>query len=106
MAGLRPYLRASLPPALLRGLRFEQSGPLLAGDGEGTCCISSGRPQPRPGRYRGRDCLELSTAAMTNLVMGDPEHSLGEGPALTGALAEIIPALFPLPSFLPGLDYH
>ena len=103
MAGLRPYLRASLSPALLRGLRFEQSGPLLAGDGEGTCCISSGNGR---NRGRGRSVLELSTAAMTNLVMGDPEHSLGEGPALTGALAEIIPALFPLPSFLPGLDYH
>lgn len=94
MRGLRPYIQAVLPAGLRRGLRFEQTGPLLAGDGEGRCAIT-----------RGRDRLELATAAMTNLVMGDPYQTLRETTA-PGALAEIIPALFPLPSFLPGLDYH
>lgn len=94
MRGLQPYMRAALPPALLRGLRFEQSGPLLVGDGEGQCAI-----------VRGRDRLELTTAAMTNLVMGDPRGMLGDL-RFPGALAEILPALFPLPSFHPGLDYH
>ena len=95
MAGLRPYLRDGLTPALRRGLRFEQSGPLLAGDQDGCCIIT-----------RGRDHLELSTSAMTNLVFGDPSGTLGEDFPAPGALSEIIPALFPLPSFLPGLDYH
>lgn len=94
MRGLRPYIQAVLPAGLRRGLRFEQTGPLLAGNGEGRCAIA-----------RGPDRLELTTAAMTSLVMGDPYHTLGETNA-PGALTEIIPALFPLPSFLPGLDYH
>ncbi len=94
MAGLRPYLQSRLEPALRRGLRFEQSGPLLGREGEGCCVIS-----------RGRDRLEMDTASMTRLVMGDPYDKLGTLSA-PGALAEIIPTLFPLPSFLPGLDYH
>lgn len=92
MTGLRPYLQASLPAALRRGLRFAQSGPLLAGDSEGLCSIT-----------RGPDRLELPTAAMTSLVMGSPDAAPGEA---AGALGDILPALFPLPSFLPGLDYH
>ena len=42
---------------------------------------------------------------MTRLVMGVPEVA----PAISvvpGALGEIIPVLFPLPSFLPGLNYR
>jgi hypothetical protein len=94
MEDLRPILRARLDAKLMRGLRFEQSGPLLGGTGED--------------RYRiahGRDRLELDGAAMTFLVMGnaDPQAETVHAP---GALAEVISALFPLPSFLPGLNYH
>ncbi len=100
MAGLRPVLQASLSQSQRRGLRFEQTGPLLAGSGKDCCTIT-----------RGRDRLELSTAAMTNLVMGSPDDTEGDiapgaSMAVPGALADILPALFPLPSFLPGLDYH
>jgi GNAT superfamily N-acetyltransferase len=95
MSGLRPYVQARLSPALRRGLRFKQSGPLLAGSGEGCCTIR-----------RGRDCLELDTAAMTSLVLGDAEDRLGSGFSAPGALAEVVQSLFPLPAFLPGLDYH
>ena len=94
MADLRPLLQARLPADLLRGLRFEQSGPLLGGLG--------------PDRYaivRGGDRLELDGAAMTRLVMGCADGE-DEPVQLPGALVEVIPALFPLPSFLPGLNYH
>ena len=40
---------------------------------------------------------------MTRLVLG---ATLGLEAAARGALGEVIAALFPLPSFLPGLDYH
>lgn len=94
MADLQPVLKARLPADLLRGLRFEQSGPLLGGLGEDRYAI-----------VRGPDRLELDGAAMTRLVMGcaDGEEKPVE---LGGALAEGVPALFPLPSFLPGLNYH
>ena len=93
MKDLRPLLRARLDASLLRGLRFEQRGPLLKGLGEDRYVIS-----------RGQDRLELDGAAMTYLVMGnaDPKAETISAP---GALAEVISALFPLPSFLPGLDY-
>jgi predicted acetyltransferase len=90
---LRPMLRARLDAELLRGLRFEQSGPLLGGT--------------RNDRYqitRGSDRLELDGAAMTRLVMGTAETQ--EPIHAPGALAEVTSALFPLPSFLPGLNYH
>jgi len=94
MRDLRPILRARLDARLLRGLRFEQSGPLLGGTGADRYAI-----------VRGRERLELDGAGMTRLVMGSatPEP---EPVAPAGALAEIIPALFPLPSFLPGLNYR
>jgi GNAT superfamily N-acetyltransferase len=94
MNDLRPILQARLGEKLLRGLRFEQSGPLLGGT--------------RTDQYRiirGPDRLELDGAAMTRLVMGSTE-SKTEPIRLSGALEEVIPALFPLPSFLPGLNYH
>ena len=94
MADLRPVLKARLPAELLRGLCFEQSGPLLGGLGEDRYAI-----------VRGQDRLELDGAAMTRLVMGSAEGE-DEPVQLAGALAEVIPALFPLPSFLPGLNYH
>jgi hypothetical protein len=94
MDDLRPLLRARLDKNLLRGLRFEQSGPRLAGTGNDRYTIK-----------RGPDRLELDGAAMTQLVMGnaDPRAEPIQTP---GALAEVISALFPLPSFLPGLNYH
>ena len=94
MADLRPLLKALLPADLLRGLRFEQSGPLLGGLGDDRYAI-----------VRGQDRLELDGAAMTRLVMGSGEDE--DAPVrLPGALAEVVPTLFPLPSFLPGLNYH
>jgi predicted acetyltransferase len=94
MKDLRPILRARLDAYLLRGLRFEQSGPLLGGIGNDRYTIT-----------RGSDRLELDGAGMTHLVMGnaDPQAKAIYAP---GALAEVISALFPLPSFLPGLNYH
>jgi GNAT superfamily N-acetyltransferase len=94
MNGLRPILRARLEAKLLRGLRFEQSGPLLGGAGTDRYAI-----------MRGSDRLELDGAAMTRLVMGDAESET-EPIRFPGALAEVIPALFPLPSFLPGINYQ
>jgi hypothetical protein len=94
MQDLRPLLRARLDAKLLRGLRFEQSGPPVAGNGDDRYSIR-----------HGSDRLELDGAAMTQLVMGnaDPRTEPLRAP---GALAEVISALFPLSSFLPGLNYH
>ncbi len=94
MNDLRPILRARLDANLLRGLRFEQSGPLLGGLGADHHTIT-----------RGADRLQLDGASMTRLIMGGTDIET-ESINLPGALAEIIPALFPLPSFLPGLNYH
>jgi GNAT superfamily N-acetyltransferase len=94
MNDLRPILRARLGAKLLRGLRFEQSGPLLGGTGTDRYTI-----------IRGSDRLELDGAAMTRLVMGNAENET-EPIQFPGVLAEVIPALFPLPSFLPGLNYR
>lgn len=94
MADLRPVLRARLDAKILRGLRFEQQGPLLGGTGADRYIIT-----------RGSDRLELDGAAMTHLVMGNAE-AWAEPVHAPGILAEVISALFPLPSFLPGLNYH
>lgn len=93
MHALRPNLRARLDAKLLRGLRFEQSGALIGTSGLDRYTI-----------LRGQDRLELDGAAMTRLVMGTTEEL--EPIRLPGALADVLPALFPLPSFLPGLNYH
>ena len=94
MNDLRPILQARVRAKLLGGLRFEQSGPLLAGTATDQFAI-----------VRGSDHLELDGAGMTRLVMGNAEGEM-ESIRLPGALAEVIPALFPLPSFLPGLNYR
>ena len=94
MKDLRPILQARLGKALLRGLRFMQSGPLLGGSGSDRYAI-----------VRGGERLDLDGAAMTRLVMGDA-GSQAQPIRLSGALAEIIPAIFPLPSFLFGLNYR
>jgi hypothetical protein len=91
MNDLRGYIAARLDASLRRGLRFEQSGPLLGHKGGDVYRIS-----------RGKDSLELNGWDLTRLVMGDPGAPVS-GP---GALAEILPALFPLPAFHPGLNYH
>ena len=94
MNDLRPVLRARLDQKLLRGLRFEQKGSVLGGIGDDRYVI-----------VRGSDRLELDGVAMTLLVMGNAD-SASQAIHAAGALAEVISALFPLPSFLPGLNYH
>jgi GNAT superfamily N-acetyltransferase len=87
MSDLRPYVRARLAAHLRRGLRFEQEGDRYA-------------------ILQGQERLELDGATMTRLVMGASAEVAPDVPVAPGALSEIIPALFPLPSFLPGLNYR
>lgn len=93
MRDLRAYQQALLPDRLRRGLRFEQYGPLLAGAGGDVYTIR-----------RGSDMIGLDGAAMTRLVFGPPNPQFHH--PLPGVLAEITEALFPLPAFFTGLDYH
>jgi GNAT superfamily N-acetyltransferase len=95
MADLRPYLQARLGRSLLRGLRFEQSGPLLGDTHEDRFSIA-----------RGSERLDLDGAAMTYLVMGNPEDPTNQKIQAPAHLQEVISALFPLPSFYPGLNYQ
>ncbi len=93
---LEAYIGGRLPEWLVSDLRFEQSGPLLvdpeqAGAGDGQCAIVWQQQR-----------LELTSAEMTWLVMGSPQQA----PGASGVLGQIISALFPLPSFLPGLNYR
>jgi len=94
MKDLRPILEGCLDAKLLRGLRFEQNGPLLGGTGA-----------DRYAMIRGRERLELDGAAMTYLVMGNADVQ-AEKIYAPGSLKEVISSLFPLPSFMPGLNYH
>jgi hypothetical protein len=97
MSDLRSYVKARLTEEQRRGLRFMQ-------DGE-RCAI-----------VQGQERLELDTTAITRLVMGPvyspavaAAHSTTVGPHPTTVgrpLAEITSALFPLPSFLPGLNFR
>ena len=101
MSDLRPYVKARLTKEQRRGLRFEQ---------EGDRCVI----------VRAHERLELDTATTTPLVMGSlappgvltritgQPGLLGTGvlAGSTGVLAGILSALFPLPSFLPGLNYR
>ena len=84
MADLQPYVEGQLAEGLQCGLRFGQEGDVYI-------------------ITRGQERLELDGAAMTRLVMGAPGE---EVPACSEALEEIISTLFPLPSFLPGLNYR
>jgi len=95
MADLRPYIQARLGKTLRRGLRFEQSGPLLGDTHADHYSIR-----------RSSDRLDLSGADMTRLVMGDPENVGVTAAQAPEKLGEIISGLFPLPSFLPGLNYQ
>lgn len=90
---MQPYLEARLAPPMLSALQFGQVGPLLGDAGGDTCTISLGE-----------DRLTLDVASMTRLVFGadtDPDLS-----AASPALRDVLQTIFPLPSFLPGLDYH
>lgn len=88
MADLRPYVQARLPASLQRGLRFEQEGERYA-------------------IVRGRERLQLDSGEMTRLVLGIPQQMKMTRTLTTSrVLEEMIAALFPLPSFLPGLNYQ
>lgn len=95
MQDLEAYIQARLEPTLREGLVFEQSGPLLGSSGGDRYVIC-----------RGADHLELDGAAMTRLVMGDADGNNDLTAFAPGVLPEIISALFPLPSFYAGFDYH
>jgi GNAT superfamily N-acetyltransferase len=95
MTDLHAYLDARLEKSQRRGLRFEQTGPLLGANQDDWLAI-----------VRGQERLELSGAAMTHLVMGDPGEELSGTYTVPGNLADIVSALFPLPSFFPGLNYQ
>ena len=95
MADLKPYLQARLEPQVLEQLRFEQTGPLLGGTGEDRLVVTCG-----PER------LELDGAGMTRLVLGSPDLDMEGLSAASGSLRDALAAIFPLPSFLPGLNYH
>jgi hypothetical protein len=100
-ADLAAYITARLPQAMGDDLHFEQSAPLLVnpGDesaGEGRCAITWQHQR-----------LELSTAEMTQLVMGTPDQKPAVDDLSTDPdLVEIVRVLFPLPSFQPGLNYR
>ena len=96
MRDLQPVTAARLEADLLERLAFEQSGPLLANiaNEPDRCAITCDG-----------DRLDLSVAEMTGLVLGEANRLPNDFLA-PGRLAEILPALFPLPAFLPGLDYH
>ena len=94
MADLEPYVRARLPARQRHGLRFEQEGDRY----------TIARREKR---------IELDGGEMTRLVMGLPaEMASGSGDASgttsssAGPLGRIVSALFPLPSFAPGLNYR
>jgi len=95
MRDLRPYMRARLEAGLRRGLRFEQRGPVPGKAGEDRYAI-----------VRGQERLELDGATMTRLVMGMPEELAPDVPIAPDALSAGLSALFPLPSFLPGLNFR
>lgn len=93
MRDLRELQTAVLPSKLRRGLRFEQTGPLLASEGGDRQMIA-----------RGSDSLILDGAQMTRLVFGPPGEPLQQ--QIPGALREVVQGLFPLPAFFTGMDYH
>jgi hypothetical protein len=95
ISDLKPYLRARLDASQRRGLQFEQAGPLLGSDQGDRLAIVSGEER-----------LELSGAEMTHLVMGDPAEVYAGTYTIPGNLAAVVSALFPLPSFFPGLNYQ
>ena len=95
MADLRPYRLARLDAADLQELRVAQRGPLL-----------KERRADRAEISLGAERLELDGAALASLVMGSPGEPAALRKLRPGRLRAALSALFPLPSFLPGLDYQ
>jgi predicted N-acetyltransferase YhbS len=87
MADLTPYVRARLLASLRRGLRFEQDG-------------------DRYGIAWRQERIELDGGGMTRMVMGLPAEMVPGSVTDSGTLSQIVSALFPLPSFVPGLNYR
>jgi predicted N-acetyltransferase YhbS len=94
MADLEGYVRARVPARQRRGLRFEQE-------------------EERYAIARGEERIELDGGEMTRLVMGLPAEMVsgsvaasGTASSSAGPLSRIVSALFPLPSFVPGLNYR
>jgi predicted N-acetyltransferase YhbS len=81
MAKLRPYLRERLEGRDMRRLSFEQQGD--------RCAIAYGDQR-----------IELSLSEAAPLVLGGPG-----APQLSGELARILPAIFPVPFPQPGFNY-
>jgi len=94
---LDAYINARLPEDLCAGLRFEQNGPLLVDPGQGD------RTGDRCAIVWNDARLELSTGQMTQLVMGSWDFDIED---IESPLDEIVEALFPLPSFTPGINYR
>lgn len=85
MDDLQGYVRARLSVEQIRALRFES-------DGDRHMIAS------------GPDRLELDGIGVTRLVLGLPPSRKADVPAVPPALARTTSSLFPLPSFLPGLN--
>jgi GNAT superfamily N-acetyltransferase len=100
LGDLEDYIAARLPESLRTGLRFEQAGPLLEDPG------LPGNSDDRCAIVLNGSRLELSTAQMTRLVMGDWEEATSRDLPCGETLREVVRSLFPLPSFLPGLNYR
>jgi GNAT superfamily N-acetyltransferase len=129
MSDLRPYVKARLTQDQRRGLRFEQEGDRcvivraherLELDTATTTPLVMGSLAPagvltritgQPGLL-GTGVLAGSTgvlAGSTGVLAGSTGVLAGSTGVLagsTGVLAGILSALFPLPSFLPGLNYR
>jgi len=85
MRDLRLYVAQRLTRRERRGLRFEQAGDRFA-------------------ITRGRGRLEFDGMAITRLVLGVPQGAEDLVPVPADGLGEVVRALFPLPSFIPGLN--
>ncbi len=81
VAKLRPYLRERLEGRDMRRLSFEQEGD--------RCAIAYGEQRH-----------ELSLSEAAPLVLGAPG-----APQLSGELARVLPAIFPIPFPQPGFNY-
>jgi predicted N-acetyltransferase YhbS len=95
MADLQQYQQKHLAGIKQEGLRFEQTGPLLSAHGDDRFMIS-----------QGESYLALNGAHMTGMVMGGLEETAITQQIASSGLQNLISALYPLPSFFPGLDYH
>jgi hypothetical protein len=95
MSDLQPYQHRRLDALDWNDLRFEQTGPLLSASGDDRFIIA-----------RGHDRLELNGAEITVLVMGGLDEAHVAPKIASSGLENLVSALYPLPSFFPGLNYH